>query len=322
MNLKQIGIALVFLLIVTIVQAVGNPVFFVGKDSTAIYINTQRITTDVQQLCSTPKARNYKNIASLNLAGSYIFNEFQKVGLIVKEQTYKVNGIPYKNIIASYGPENGERIVVGAHYDVCGNQQGADDNASGVAGVLEIARQFQKHQPKTQYRYDFIAYTLEEPPFFRTNYMGSHVHAKYLKENNIAVKAMVSLEMIGYFSELPKSQNYPFGFLKLFYPTKANYIAVVGKIGKGKLTRQLKSKMKKGSDIKVVSINAPASLQGIDFSDHLNYWKHDYDAVMITDTSFFRNKNYHQVTDTIETLDYQKMAEVIKGITYALINFK
>ena len=103
--------------------------------------------------------------------------------------------------------------------------------------------------------------------------MGCHVHAKYLKDNDIAVKAMLSLEMIGYFSDAPKSQNYPLGILKLFYPTKANFIAVVGRIGNGKLTRQLKIGMKKGSDIKVVSINAPASIQGIDFSDHLNYWK-------------------------------------------------
>jgi len=323
MKTKQLTLVISLLLIATIViSGIGNPVFFVGKDSSAITIDTQRITNDVKQLCNTPKARNYKNIISLNLAGTYIFNEFQKIGLVTKEQTYDVNGTTYKNIIATYGPENGERIIVGAHYDVCGNQQGADDNASGVAGILEIARQFQKHQPKTKYRYDFVAYTLEEPPFFRTDNMGSHVHAKYLKDNNIAVKAMVSLEMIGYFSDAPKSQEYPLGFLKLFYPTKANFIAVVGKIGNGSITRQFKKGMKKGSAIKVCSISAPASIQGIDYSDHLNYWKYNFEAVMITDTSFFRNQNYHQVTDTIETLDYQKMTEVIKGVTYALFNYE
>jgi len=322
MKLKQIGIVLILLLIATLVHAIANPVFFIGKDSAKISVDVKRITNDVLQLCSTPEARNYKNLASLNLAGSYIFNEFQKTGLITKEQSYNVKGNAYKNIIASYGPENGERIIVGAHYDVCGNQQGADDNASGVAGILEIARQFQKHQPITKYRYDFVAYTLEEPPFFRTDYMGSHVHAKYLKDNNIAVKAMVSLEMIGYFSDKPKTQEYPLGILKLFYPTKANFIAVVGKIGNGNLTRQFKKGMKKGGAIKVCSISAPASIPGIDYSDHLNYWKYNFEAVMITDTSFFRNENYHQITDTIETLDYQKMAEVIKGVTYTLLNFE
>mgnify|MGYP000409784290 CR=1 FL=1 len=322
MKTKQIGIIIILLSTVMIVQAIGNPVFFVGKDSTIINVDINRITNDVQQLCSTPKARNYKNITSLNLAGNYIFNEFQKTGLLTREQTYNVRGSTYKNIIASYGPEKGERIVVGAHYDVCGNQQGADDNASGVVGIIEIARQFQKHQPKTKYRYDFVAYSLEEPPFFRTDYMGSHIHAKYLRDNNIIVKAMVSLEMIGYFSDEPKSQEYPLGFLKLFYPTKANFIAVVGKFGNGSLTRQFKKGIKKGSAIKVTSINAPASIQGIDFSDHLNYWKYDYDAIMITDTSFFRNQNYHKVTDTSETLDYVKMAEVIKGVTFTLINFE
>ncbi|MFD0964538.1 M28 family peptidase [Pseudofulvibacter geojedonensis] len=321
--MKKVKVLLVLILLVTFIKAIGNPVFFVKKDSTSkINVDTIQIKNDVLKLCTTPKARNYKNIASLNEAGNYIKQEFTKIGLEVSEQVFSVYGKEYKNIIAYYGPENGERIVIGAHYDVCGEQQGADDNASGVAGLLEIARQFQVHKPKTHYRFEFVAYTLEEPPFFRTEYMGSYVHAKSLKDKGIKVKAMISLEMIGYFSEEKKSQEYPLSILKLFYPSKANYIAVVGKFGKGKITRVVKKGLRKGSDIKVKSINAPASVQGIDFSDHLNYWEHGFDAVMVTDTSFFRNKNYHQVTDTPETLNYYKMAEVIKGVTYALFNLE
>lgn len=321
MKKRIILVASIFL--ISIVQAVGNPVFFVKKDTVnTVQVDTIRIKKDVWELCNTPKPRNYKNLESLNLAASYIYNEFEKSGLTVTEQVFKAYGKTYRNIIASYGPECSERIIVGAHYDVCGNQQGADDNASGVAGLLEIARQFQKHQPKVNYRFDLVAYTLEEPPFFRTEFMGSHVHAKYLHDNNIKVKGMISLEMIGYFSEEKKSQKYPLSILKLFYPTKANYIAVVGKLGKGKMTREVKSGMKKGSDIKVCSISAPVSIEGIDYSDHLNYWNYGFDAVMITDTSFFRNSNYHKVSDTPETLDYTKMAEVIEGVVYTLFNYK
>lgn len=320
---KSVISLLMSILIVSLVHAIGNPVFFIKKDSTeSIKVDTTQIKKDVLKLCTTPKARNYKNITSLNKAANYIKEEFTKSGLAVTEQVFKVYGHEYKNMIASYGPEKGERIIVGAHYDVCGDQQGADDNASGVAGLLEIARQFQKHRPKTKYRYDFVAYTLEEPPFFRTQYMGSYVHAKYLHDNDIKVKAMISLEMIGYFSDEKKSQGYPLSILKLFYPTKANYIAVVGKFGAGKMTRAMKRGIRKGSHIKVRSINAPASVQGIDFSDHLNYWKYGFDALMITDTSFFRNKHYHEVTDTPGTLDYNKMAEVIKGVSYTLINLE
>lgn len=322
MSKKQIFSILLFIIFCSLVQAIGNPVFFTKKIDSTITIDINRITNDVISLCNTPKPRNYKNLESLNLAANYIFEEFKTIGLTVEEQKFNVNGITYKNIIASYGPKDAERIIIGAHYDVCEDQPGADDNASGVAGLLEIARQFQIQKPNSPYRFDFVAYTLEEPPFFRTDYMGSHIHAKSLFDNNIKVKAMVSLEMIGYFSEEKKSQQYPIGALKLFYPTKGNYIAVVGKMGKGKLTRQFKRNIRKSSAISVKSINAPAKLQGIDFSDHLNYWRYNYNAVMITDTSFFRNTNYHQPTDTPDTLDYNKMAEVIKGVTYTLFNFE
>lgn len=321
--MKKRIIFLAFILLVSLVQAVGHPIFFVKKDTTnAILVDTTRIKNDVLQLCNTPKSRNYKNLVSLNIAATYIYKEFEKIGLAVREQGFVAYTKRYKNIIASYGPENGERIVIGAHYDVCGEQQGADDNASGVAGLLEIARQFQLHKPKTKYRFDFVAYTLEEPPYFRTKFMGSHVHAKYLYDNKIKVKAMISLEMIGYFSEEKNSQEYPIKALEATYPTVGNFIAVVGKLGEGKLTSVFKKGMIKGSDINVSSINAPAYIEGIDFSDHLNYWKYNFDAIMITDTSFFRNKNYHEVTDIPETLDYVKMAEVIRGVTYTLFNYE
>ncbi|NQY06083.1 MAG: M28 family peptidase [Flavobacteriaceae bacterium] len=322
MKKKKIALIISLFLIGTLVNAIGHPILLIKEKQHNIKINKDNLLEDVKQLAATPQARNHENIASLNQAAQYIADEFSDMGLAPVEQTYKLNGQEYKNIIAFYGPEQGKRIVIGAHYDVCGEQQGADDNASGVAGLLEIARQFQEHKPDTAYRFEFVAYTLEEPPYFRTENMGSHVHAKSLIEDKVEVEAMISLEMIGYFSEEKNSQDYPIGILKWFYPTKANYIAVVGKLGKGKLTRKIKKGIKKGSPIEVRSINAPASVVGIDFSDHLNYWKYDFNAIMVTDTSFFRNANYHQKTDTPETLDYDKMTEVVQGVTYALFNYE
>ena len=121
-----------------------------------------------------------------------------------------------------------------------------------------------------------------------------------------------------------KNIDYPVGILKLFYPNKGNYISVVSKMGggNGKLTRKIKKGIKRGANIDVSSVNAPAKMPGIDFSDHLNYWKYDCPAVMITNTAFYRNKNYHEPTDLPETLDYEKMAEVIKGVYNTIINLE
>ena len=180
-------------------------------------------------------------------------------------------------------------MVVGAHYDVCGNQPGADDNASGVAGLLELARMLSDCQLK--YRIDLVAFALEEPPYFRSPSMGSYIHAKSLADNQIRVKGMISLEMIGYFTEKKRTQEYPVGILKLFYGNRGNYITVVRKFSDGKFSRRF-TRSFRDAKLPVKSFQGPRFLPGIDYSDHLNYWNHGFSAVMITDTSFYRNKNY------------------------------
>jgi hypothetical protein len=284
-----------------------------------IFIN--RITNDVSILTSG-KARNYENLEALNKAADYISGEFEKTGGKVSEQPFEVEGNIYKNIICSFGPEDGERIILGAHYDVCGKQKGADDNASGIAGILEIARMIGAKKPTLQYRIDVVAYTLEEPPFFRSQHMGSAVHAKYIQDEKIPLKVMVCLEMIGYFSDEKGSQEYPMKEFEAMYPTVGNYIALVGGADDQMFTNQFKADMNKASSIDVQTINAPPSVQGLDYSDHLNYWNYDYQAMMVTNTGFYRNKNYHEKTDTKETLDYNRMYLVIKGVYNALVSIK
>ncbi len=317
-----ISLVVVLVLLSSVVMAVTNPVWVKRVFVEAVEVDPNDIKNDVETLCSTTEYRNAANVESLNEAASYIADEWLELGLEVDTQAYMVEETEYKNLICSFGPEDGERLIVGAHYDVCEDQAGADDNASGTAGLLELARLLQKHQPELAYRIDLVAYTLEEPPYFRTKYMGSAVHATYLHDNSIPVKAMICLEMIGYFSDEKGSQDYPVGLLKMFYPNTGNYISVVSKMGggNGKLTRKVKKGIKQGSNIDVTSINAPAKMPGIDFSDHLNYWKYDYDAVMVTNTAFYRNKNYHEPGDLPETLDYDKMAEVIKGVYHTIID--
>ncbi len=292
-------LTLIFLLVTT--HCFATP----ASDTTIIKSHLTAIT-------KTLHFRNYKNIAQLNKTAEYISTVFQQYSDSIRIQEYAVNGQIYKNVICSFGTENKKRIIIGAHYDVCGDQEGADDNASGIAGLLELCRLLQGQ--KLKQRVDLVAYTLEEPPYFRTEYMGSYVHAKALADNKTEVYGMISLEMIGYFKDEKKSQSYPVGLLSLFYGNKGNYITLVKKLGAGQFARSFCRKYKSAKSIRTKTFTAPPSLPGIDFSDHLNYWKFGFSALMITDTSFFRNKNYHEPTDTILTLDIKRMAQVIDGI--------
>lgn len=274
--------------------------------------DTILIKQHLVNITKTEKFRNHKNINQLNEIANYIKTSFQTYTDSITFQEFDVNGKTYKNVIASFGTEHKKRVIIGAHYDVCGNQKGADDNASGVIGLLELARMLKDKQ--LNYRIDLVAYTLEEPPHFKTEYMGSYIHAKYLKDNNIDIYGMLSVEMIGYFSDEKKSQTYPVGLLSLFYGNKGNYITLVRKFGSGKFARKFVKHYKKSKTINTKKFTGPKFLSGIDFSDHLNYWKFGFSALMITDTSFYRNFNYHEPTDTIETLDIKRMARVINGI--------
>ncbi|WP_243900290.1 M28 family peptidase [Hymenobacter defluvii] len=170
--------------------------------------NHTRLYADVQFLTELQPARNYRNLASLNQAPNYIQAALRQAGGQPQDQVFRVDGQKYRNVIASYGPPDAPRLVVGAHYDVCGDQPGADDNASAVAGLLETARLLHEQRPALCYRLDLVAYCLEEPPYFATDNMGSAVHAKSLQEAGVVVWAMICYEMIGYFSDVPGSQNW------------------------------------------------------------------------------------------------------------------
>lgn len=177
---------------------------------------------------------------------------------------------------------------------------------------------FSIHKPKTKNIIEFVAYTLEEPPYYDTKFMGSRKHAELLDSQNISVRLMLSLEMIGYFSDEPNSQNFPVPLLKTVYPSRGNFIALVSRNQDWSITRTVKLLMQSGSKVDVFSINTFEFIPGIDWSDHRSYWAYNIPAIMITDTSFYRNKNYHKATDTVEKLDLEKMGQVISGVYSAL----
>jgi hypothetical protein len=307
------------LFVVTILAAgCSGPGNEPGATYPPVKVDIDSMKATVRFLADMNPPRNYKNISSMNRSAAFIKQKMESYGLRTEEQKFDVDDRTYVNIIGTVAAEKKSRIVVGAHYDVCDDQPGADDNASAVAGLLEIAHFAKEHEAELLYRMDFVAYALEEPPFFGTENMGSYIHAKSLRDANVEVKGMISLEMIGYFSDKHNSQEYPLALLKLFYPNKGNFIAVVGNFGSSGLVSHMEKHMKAAS-IQVESLKAPASLTGVDFSDHRNYWNFGYEAVMITDTAFFRNPNYHNETDTFDTLDFNKMAEAVRGVCWALL---
>jgi Zn-dependent M28 family amino/carboxypeptidase len=241
---------------------------------------------------------------------------FSSFGYAVWRQTYSCYGQSVSNLITEKTGTDKEVVVLGAHYDTVPGSPGADDNASAVAGLLELARLNQETTSKKTLI--FSAFVNEEPPCFGSANMGSMVYAKHLKEQRIPVEVMVSLEMIGFFSE-ERIQGYPLPGMGLVYPKTGDYIGVVGNFHSSRYVSFLKKGIRKHSHIQARSLTAPEFFGGINLSDNYSFWQHGYRAVMVTDTSFFRNRHYHQLTDTIDTLDFDRMAEVVKGLYSTLL---
>jgi len=288
---------------------------FMGSEKDNIQL-AEDLESCVHMLASEIGDRSVFKYDKLNEAVEYISGQFVSFGYNLEFQEYKVSGETVKNIIASKKGirKSEETIIIGAHYDTCFNP-GADDNASAVAGLIELARFMSKQQ--TDRTIKFIAFVNEEPPFFMTEDMGSRVYVRAAKARGEDIKAVLILEMIGYYSDKPNSQRYP-PLVGLFYPNKGNFIAVVGNFNSRRLVKKTVSIFKNNTSFPVESLIAPAIIAGVDFSDHWSFWQEGYPAVMITDTAFYRNHHYHSQADTYEKLNYVKMAEVIRGLSSVL----
>jgi Zn-dependent M28 family amino/carboxypeptidase len=279
----------------------------------------QNLISTVKYLSHDIGQRSYLDVEKLNRTADYIEGKLRSYGCNVKRQPFNYRGSTYYNIICEIKGTKESKdgiLVVGAHYDTVIDTPGADDNASGVAGLLELARLTVLKPLQRTVR--FVAFTLEEPPIFMTKNMGSYIYAKSLKEEGIKVYGMISLEMLGYYSDRKNSQYYPLPIFKWFYPEKGNFIAFVGNLSSRSFTIRVKNLFKSVSAIPVESLNAVSIVPGVNFSDHLNFWEFGYSAFMITDTAFYRNPNYHAHGDTAETLDYEKMTELVIGLYKAL----
>ncbi|MDE1465634.1 M28 family peptidase [Spartinivicinus poritis] len=305
-------IILLLLAISALWIALARPINFTqGSYAPEFIVKPQFLENHVQQLSQAFLPRNSDNPANLIKVAEYIKSNLNQSTDNVELQYFNVGNSRYANVLAYYGPESNETIVVGAHYDAYSVFPGADDNASGVAGLIVLGQLLGKTKLNT--RIELVAYSLEEPPFFATPNMGSAIHAKNLKDKSKNIKIMISLEMIGYFNNEKGSQHYPSKLLELIYPDKGNFIAVVDEVFSNR-AQGVKSAINRHTDLPAYSINAPLFIPGIDYSDHRNYWEQGYPAVMVTDTAFYRNLKYHTADDTYDRLDYERMAKVIYGV--------
>jgi hypothetical protein len=270
---------------------------------------------DVAALCAFGE-RSTVVPEKLHAAADRIASELSAAGYKVERHTYRVerDGVDADNVIAEIRgtTKESEIIVIGAHYDSVTGTTGADDNASGVAAVLALARRFARARPARTLR--FVAFANEEPPHFQTRDMGSWQYAKRCHDRGEVVAGMLSVESVGYFDVRPGSQHYP-APLAAFYPDTANFIAFASNLGSRGLNAHCVLAFRSRTKFPVESASVPELVQEIGWSDHWSFWQFGYPAAIVTDTAPFRNPHYHEESDLPPTLDYERMAHVVEGLT-------
>lgn len=250
-------------------------------------------------------------------AAGFVERELADAGYTVARQTYVVNGQQVANLVAELpgiGREN-EIVVVGAHYDTVETTPGADDNASAVAVMIEVARLMRCLQPRRTVR--FVGFACEEPPHFYTGNMGSQVYARECRTRGDQIGGMLCLEMVGYYCTAPRSQRIPPSIPRIFHralPHRGDFLAAVGNLRSWRLLWQFRRGFKRAVRFPLLSLALPESIAEIRLSDNSSFWDQGYPALMLTDTSFLRNPNYHLPSDTPDTLDYERMAQVAIGV--------
>jgi len=281
------------------------------------------LKADVQKLAGEIGERNMWRYAKLNAAAEFIEGVFQQTGLESRRDSYEIDRRECHNIETEIQGTRPEIVLVGAHYDSVFGAPGANDNGTGIAGVLALARRFAAKGRSTatpDKTLRFVAFVNEEPPFFQTSQMGSYVYASGCKKRGDKISAMISLETIGYFSDAPRSQTYPSIGLGAFYPTVGNFIGFVGNVGSRNLVRRAISIFRETKKLPAESAALPAFIPGVAWSDQWAFWQHGYPGMMITDTAPFRYPHYHRATDTPDKLDYDRFALVISGMEKVIVD--
>jgi hypothetical protein len=282
----------------------------------------EELRADVEKLAGEIGERNMWHYAQLNTAADFIEESFSHAGLHPRRDSYDMRGQACHNIeaeipgslqgAAASQPPHLPIVVIGAHYDSVFGSPGANDNGTGVAATLALARRFATANPKHTLR--FVAFVNEEPPYFLSGEMGSLVYARRCKERGDKISAMISLETIGYFSDAPHSQTYPSPGLGVFYPKVGNFIGFVSNIQSRVLLRRVIALFRKHAKIPSEGAALPTFIPGVSWSDQWSFWQNGYPAIMVTDTAPFRYPYYHSSNDAPDKLDYDRFTLVVSGM--------
>jgi Zn-dependent M28 family amino/carboxypeptidase len=277
------------------------------------------LIADVRVLGGEIGERNMARYPQLIGAATFIEDSLGRAGLQPRRDSYELHGRVCHNIETEIRGARPEILLIGAHYDSVLGSPGANDNGSGVAAMLALARRFAARPISKTLR--FVAFVNEEPPYFLTEQMGSFVYAKRCKTRGDQISAMISLETIGYFSDAPHSQTYPLLGLGALYPTVGNFIGFVGNIPSRALLRRVHTLFRRHAKIPSEGAALPSFIPGVAWSDQWSFWQHGYRGIMITDTAPFRYPHYHSATDTPDKLDYDRFALVVSGIEKMIERF-
>jgi Zn-dependent M28 family amino/carboxypeptidase len=323
------SLALLFAILLTVILFVGCEM--VSMPGQSFHGPLPAMTAEQQTLSANCRAhvdalatkiglRSLRTPAHLAAAAAYIEAEFRKQGYTPHSQEFDVEGQASRNIEVEIpgASRASEILVIGAHYDSADDSPAANDNASGVAALLELSRLLAADKPARTVR--FVAFANEEPPYYHTEDMGSLVYARRCKERKENIVAMFCLETMGCYSEAANSQAYPFP-MSLFYPSTGNFIAFVGDWDSRKLVHKTVERFRNHAQFPSEGAAIPSSITGVDWSDQWSFWQQGYPALMITDTAPFRYAYYHTPQDTADKVDYDRLARVISGLVPTLREF-
>lgn len=288
----------------------------IGEDPDHLLV--EELQRDVRALAGTIGERNVTRPEALNAARDHIEAAFTRAGFTPKRETYSVSGVACSNVIAEIAGSSMQReiVVVGAHYDSVVGSPGANDNASGTAALLSLARHFSTTKPARTLR--FVAFVNEEPPWFQTDDMGSRVHAKASRARGDDIVAMLSLETLGCYSDLEDSQRYPAPILHLVYPSRGDFVAFVSNLSSRSLLREVIGKFRESRTLPSEGGALPEFVSGVGWSDHESFWREGYPAVMVTDTAVFRDTNYHEKSDMAEAVDFTRLGHVVVALEHVI----
>jgi len=272
----------------------------------------EELRADVQKLAGEIGERNMWHYPQLNTAADFIEDSFSRAGLRPRRDSYEMQGQACHNIEAEIPGARPEVVLIGAHYDSVFGSPGANDNGTGMAATLALARRFAGRKPQHTLR--FVAFVNEEPPYFLSDEMGSFIYASRCKARGDRISTMISLETIGYFSDAPHSQTYPSPGLGMFYPKVGNFIGFVSNVHSRALLRRVIGLFRKHAKIPSEGAALPAFIPGVSWSDQWSFWRHGYPGIMVTDTAPFRYPYYHSSSDTPDKLDYDRFTLVVSGM--------